>query len=115
MKTNETGKTPAQLAAENARLREALADMVRCTEAGDPGNMADAYMQARAIVLPSSGHRKAYRIGHNVGKARYTVSSHDGVKTHKDGSPFYDIEVFGSRKGRDAYVDSLHKQGYIAE
>ena len=39
-----------------------------------------------------------YRILYNVGKAKYVLSWHDGTKKHKDGSPFYDIEIFKNKK-----------------
>ena len=48
----------------------------------------------------------------NVGKAKYTVSKFDGVTTHSDGSPFYDIEIFSNKKKRDQYIKSLLADGY---
>ncbi len=33
----------------------------------------------------------------NVGKAKYTVSMHDGFSTHKDGSKFYGIALFSNK------------------
>ena len=48
----------------------------------------------------------------NVGKARYTVNMHDGVQTHRDGSPFYGIALFRSKRAKDAFVRELKRQGY---
>ncbi len=56
---------------------------------------------------------KMYYITDNVGKAKYTVSSHDGVQTHKDGSPFFGINTFKNRKKRDDFVKDLLKEGYV--
>jgi len=50
----------------------------------------------------------------NVGHAKYTVSKHDGVSTHNDGSPFYDIAIFKNKKKRDDYIGGLRKDGYLA-
>ena len=41
---------------------------------------------------------KLYYTMNNVGKSKYTIHSNDGEKTHKDGSPFYDIAIFSNRK-----------------
>jgi hypothetical protein len=56
---------------------------------------------------------KNYYQMNNVGKAKYTVSKHDGVQTHKDGSPFYDISIFKNKKKRDDYIKGLRADGYL--
>jgi hypothetical protein len=56
---------------------------------------------------------KRFRLNYNVGKAKYTVSSHDGEKTHNDGSEFFDISIFSNKKKRDAFISDLRKKGYI--
>ena len=33
----------------------------------------------------------------NIGKAKYTISFHDGVQTHKDGSRFFGIAIFKNK------------------
>ena len=55
---------------------------------------------------------KLYYTRDNIGKVKYTVSDHDGVQTHKDGSPFYGIACFSNKRKRDKYVRGLVKQGY---
>jgi hypothetical protein len=47
------------------------------------------------------GEGKKYKEQHGIGKAKYTVSFYDGKKTHKDGSPFYDIKIFKNKKGME--------------
>ena len=59
--------------------------------------------------------KKRYREQHGVGKAKYTVSFHDGKKTHKDGSPFYDIKTFKNKKALDDFIKELEKKGYSKE
>ena len=48
-----------------------------------------------------------------IGRARYTVSFHDGEKTHGDGSPFYDLRIFSRRDKRDGFVRQLRADGYV--
>ena len=51
----------------------------------------------------------------NVGKAKYVVNYHDGHKTHKDGSQFWDIAIFHNKKAKDAFVRSLIAHGYTED
>ena len=50
---------------------------------------------------------------YNVGKVKYVVNFHDGVKTHKDGSDFFDIECFKNKNSFMKFVKDLEKQGYL--
>lgn len=56
---------------------------------------------------------KKYNIMHNVGRAKYVVNFHDGVKTHSDGSEFFDIAIFGNKKKMKDFIKSLKVDGYI--
>lgn len=56
---------------------------------------------------------KNFHVTQNVGKARHVVNFHDGVKTHKDGSPFYDIEICGNKRNRDTFTKGLKSAGYV--
>ena len=40
---------------------------------------------------------KTYNVRYNIGKSKYVVMFNDGIKTHKDGSKFYDINIFKKR------------------
>jgi hypothetical protein len=55
---------------------------------------------------------KEYKITNNVGTAKYVVSHHDGVQTHKDGSKFFGITIFKNKKKLKAFTDELDRQGY---
>jgi hypothetical protein len=55
---------------------------------------------------------KNYYLRLNVGKAGYVVSFHDGTKTHKDGSPFYDIKIFSTRLATTVFMAELRSKGY---
>lgn len=56
--------------------------------------------------------KKLFYTQMNIGKAKYTISSHDGIQTHKDGSPFYGIAIFKNKVKRNAFISELTKQGY---
>ena len=55
---------------------------------------------------------KNYYIQYGIGKAKYCVSYHDGISTHKDGSPFYGIAIFKNKIKLAAYIRSLTSEGY---
>ena len=55
---------------------------------------------------------KQYATQANIGRARYTLSCHDGVKTHKDGSAFWDIEIFSSKIKLAARIKQRTAEGY---
>jgi hypothetical protein len=56
---------------------------------------------------------KKYYLMDGIGTVKYTVNFHDGVKTHLDGSEFWDIRCFNIKKNRDLFVAELIKQNYI--
>lgn len=47
-----------------------------------------------------------------IGKAKYIVNFHDGVKTHQDGSEFWDIRIFRNRVLKNEFIWRLHQEGY---
>jgi len=66
-------------------------------------------------VLRRTAAAKEYQVQDGIGKSKYTVSYHDGKKTHKDGSPFFDIKIFKNVKERDKFVKELKGKGYKEE
>lgn len=56
--------------------------------------------------------KKTYQVNPQIGRARHSVSFHDGVKTHRDGSEFFDIEIFRTAREKDRFVRKLQEQGY---
>jgi hypothetical protein len=56
--------------------------------------------------------KKRYYQQDGIGKAKYTISYHDGKKKHKDGSDFFDIQTFRNKKDLAKFVNTLHKGGY---
>ena len=53
-----------------------------------------------------------YSVQNNVGTSKYVVSFWDGVKAHKDGSPFFDIRVFSNKRKMQQFVRDLERAGY---
>lgn len=50
---------------------------------------------------------------YNVGKAKYLVNYYNGVKTHQDGSKFYDISIFKNKVKMNKFIKELEEKGYI--
>jgi putative sterol carrier protein len=47
-------------------------------------------------------------IQYNVGKCKYVVNYSKGDKKHKDGSEFFDIAIFKSKKAMNDFITKLH-------
>lgn len=58
---------------------------------------------------------KRFIVQHNVGLAKYVVSYHNGEKKYRDGSDFYDIQIFSNKKKLGYYIAFLKRNGYIPE
>ena len=56
--------------------------------------------------------KKRFKRQDGIGKAKYTISYHDGKKKHKDGSDFFDIKIFKNKKDLSDFVGTLAKKGY---
>ncbi len=56
---------------------------------------------------------KRFNILANIGKAKHVVSFHDGIKTHNDGSDFFDIEILKNKKSLKKFTQKLADQGYV--
>lgn len=55
---------------------------------------------------------KTYNIRYNVGRAKYLVNYHDGVKQHKDGSAFFDVAIFMNKQALGSFLLELTNKGY---
>ncbi len=63
----------------------------------------------------SNKMKKSYYVQHNIGKAKYVVSFHDGKNKHEDGSRFYDIKIFKNKKDLGEFLTTLTEKGYVEE
>jgi hypothetical protein len=50
---------------------------------------------------------------YNVGKSKYVVNFHDGLKKHFDGSPFFDIVIFKNKRKFNDFIKELKKDGFV--
>lgn len=55
---------------------------------------------------------KSFRVQERIGRARHVVTFHDGVKTHADFSPFFDMQICGNKRARQKFVKELTAAGY---
>lgn len=71
--------------------------------------------QTRKIKLADGGSigNKVYNEMYGVGKSKYVVNFHDGEKTHKDGSPFFDMRIFKNKIEKDNFVKDLKSKGFV--
>ena len=58
---------------------------------------------------------KTYNTMQNIGRAKYVINFHNGVKQHEDGSRFFDIHIFKNKKLFTKAINKLKKEGYIYE
>ena len=58
---------------------------------------------------------RTYNIKFNVGKSKYVINFHDGIKKHKDGSKFFDIAIFKNRTAFDNFQRELISKGFRYE
>ena len=69
--------------------------------------MADGGMMAKGGDVG-----KDYNVMYNVGKVKYLVNFHDGVKKYDDGSAFYDIRSFKNKRDLNEFISKLKQEGY---
>lgn len=55
---------------------------------------------------------KEYYVQYNIGRSKYALSFHDGVKKHDDGSPIYDIRLFRNKQRLHEAIRNLESEGY---
>lgn len=65
--------------------------------------------------MSTLSNQKIYNISYNVGTVKYVVNFHDGIKTHQDGSLFFDIALFSNKKKMNDFIKQLKADGYIEE
>jgi len=58
---------------------------------------------------------KTYNTMYGIGSSKYVLNYHNGVKTHPDGSPFYDMALYKNKKKLQSHIKELESNGYIKE
>ena len=69
----------------------------------------------KAIDESINEGKKRFRQQDGIGKAKYTISYHDGKEKHKDGSDFFGIQIFKNKKDLETFRKSLLSKGYVEE
>lgn len=64
-------------------------------------------------LLSKQDHNKVFNMQYNIGKCRYVVNFHDGLKVHNDGSKFFDIAIFRNKRDLNIFLAELRNKGYI--
>ncbi len=59
--------------------------------------------------------KKRFRQQDGIGKAKYTISYHDGKQKHKDGSDFFGIQIFKNKKDLDTLRNALLKKVFVED
>jgi 5-hydroxyisourate hydrolase-like protein (transthyretin family) len=67
------------------------------------------------IVESVNEGKKRFNTNYGVGKSKYVVNYHDGVKKHKDGSDFFDVQIFKNQNDLEAFKKALLQKGFVAE
>jgi hypothetical protein len=55
---------------------------------------------------------KQFTVNPQIGRARYSISAQDGIKTHSDGSAFWDIEIFNNKLSLIKAIRRYEINGY---
>ena len=56
--------------------------------------------------------RKQFTVNPQIGRAKYSISAHNGTKTHSDGSAFWDIEIFNNKLNLIKAIRRYEINGY---
>jgi hypothetical protein len=56
--------------------------------------------------------KKQYIINSQIGKVKHSISFYDGVKVHSDGSEFWDLRTFKTKRDMKRFVKQLENDGY---
>ncbi len=59
--------------------------------------------------------KKVFKVNPPIGKVKYSISSHDGVKKHNDGSDFYDIKIFKNKVDLEKGIKKYTSNGFVKE
>ena len=95
-----------------------LPERIRFVQAlvGTPNNSSFKwYVKNYANESVVTEGKKVFKVNPGIGKAKYSISSHDGVKKHKDGSDFYDINIFKNKVDLEKGIKDYKSKGFVEE
>jgi hypothetical protein len=89
-------------------------DFIKAIKAAPNSSIQNAYVKTYANESVTEG-KKAFRINPQIGKAKYSISAHNGVSKHKDGSDFWDILIFKNKADLERRAKYFRGEKYIEE
>jgi hypothetical protein len=60
-------------------------------------------------VVDENNPDMEYYEQHGIGRAKYTVSFWDGLHRHADGSKFFDLRIFKSKRSLKMFINQLKR------
>jgi len=79
------------------------------THSAKPGMVKDLKMES------VNEGKKVFKVNPPIGKAKYSISSHNGTSTHNDGSDFYDIKIFKNKVDLEKGIKDYKSKGFVEE
>ena len=80
-----------------------------------PSDVVLKFKIVEGVTKSVTEGKKVFRVNPAIGKAKYSISSHDGVKKHKDGSDFFDIETFKNKVDLEKAIKNYTSKGFQME
>lgn len=77
------------------------------------GFYVDYNWETYQLTISDKKVNKVFNTRFNIGKAKYVINFHDGIKTHADGSPFFEIECFSNKKKFLDAKKEMVKNGFL--
>jgi hypothetical protein len=75
----------------------------------------DSKLASKKIKESVTEGKKAFKINPPIGSSKYSISAHDGVSKHKDGSDFWDILIFKNKADLERRAKYFRGEKYIEE
>ena len=94
-----------------------LPERIRFVQAlvGTPNNSSFKwYVKTYANESVNEG-KKVFKVNPPIGSSKYSISAHDGITKHKDGSPFWDILIFKNKADLERRANYFRSEKYIEE
>ena len=94
-----------------------LPERIRFVQAlvGTPNNSSFKwYVKTYANESVNEG-KKVFKVNPPIGSSKYSISAHDGITKHKDGSPFYNILIFKNKADLERRANYFRSEKYIEE
>jgi hypothetical protein len=90
-------------------------DFIKAIKAAPNSSIQNAYVKTYANESVVTEGKKAFRINPQIGKAKYSISAHNGVSKHKDGSDFWDILIFKNKADLEKGIKDYKSKGFVEE